>query len=496
MESSKEVKIEKWAVAVMLILGILFYFVPGKWISMESDSTAYLYERGRQGVLPGYPAFLDFFRGIMGEECFLNGVVVAQCILAITCTFIFVLVLQKQFQLKGWECILLYVACMLPFSIYLPEVGVTHQILTEGITYAIFYLYFITVLKTVWTLNPCWYGGSIVMAFLLGMIRTQMLFLQVIGCLLLLWLVYRKYQFTLWKREFLLGISFVIGILIAFGSYKLIYAVVAYDNNRIIEEEQVNENSMVSGFTIVKTQDDDKETLYISRVTEEKVPAQFDSVIISRGFFEADPEDVALFEDDMMRQIFLRTYELADESGHLYQHLKPGLYMWQDLVYDQMSAFADKAVTEFDEANPGVRTRSYASIVRELGLRVMFKHFDRYLYHVFRLMIPSFIASVFFQIKPIYLVCHFITLFIYLSAIVGANWSRKHQGNRYTFEFVMSIVITITVMVVIINLVFIGLQRYVVYGMGIFYCSMYLLLKEIYQTIKHFRVRKVGKKND
>ena len=60
----------------------------------------------------------------------------------------------------------------------------------------------------------------------------------------------------------------------------------------------------------------------------------------------------------------------------------------------------------------------------------------------------------------------------------------------------MSIVITIIVMVVIINLVFIGLQRYVVYGMGIFYCSMYLLLKEIYQTIKYFRVRKVGKSND
>ena len=71
-------------------------------------------------------------------------------------------------------------------------------------------------------------------------------------------------------------------------------------------------------------------------------------------------------------------------------------------------------------------------------------------------------------------------MFIYLFAILGSAWAGKHQGERSIIEFVMTTVLTMVVMVVILNLVFIGLQRYVVYGMGIFYCSMYLLIKEIY----------------
>lgn len=484
MESVKRVKMEKWAVSVMLLLGILFYFVPGKWVSIESDSVAYLEQRGRQGVLPGYPAFLNFFRMLMGEEAFLNGVVIAQCVLAIICTFVFVMVLQRQFSLRGGECILLYLGTMLPFSIYLPEAGITHQIMTEGITYALFYLYFITVLKTVWTLKVRWYGTSVVMAYILGLIRTQMLFLQAIGVLMLLWLVYKKYKGVCWKKLLFYVGGIIFGVLIAFASYKLIYAVVALDNARIVAKAQEGEDATGDDNRIIIEQNGTTETLYVSKVTEEKVPAQFDAVIISRGFYEADKEDVELFEDEMMRQIFLRTYELADENGKLYPYAGSGLYMWENLVYDGMADFVDTAVTEYDEANPGVRTRSYAGILRELGLKILFQHFGRYLYHVLRLMLPSFIASVFFQIKPIYLLCHFITLFIYLFALGASWWVGKKARNREAAEFALTTVFTIMIMVVILNLVFIGIQRYVVYGMGIFYCAMYLLVKEMYLMIR------------
>lgn len=475
MERNKKIKIEKWAIAVMLIIGVLFYFVPGEWISMQSDSLPYLEARGRQGILPGYPVFLSFFRSFMGEQNFLNGVVIAQSILAIVCTFSFVMVLQNQFQLKGWECILLYIATMLPFSIYLPESGITHQIMTEGITYALFYLYFIAVLKAIWTLRLRWYGGSLIMAYILGLIRTQMLFLQAVSFLVLLWVIYSKCKCIFWKKIVVLIVTTFVGILVAFSSYKLIYAVVEFDNQRLIEKAQKEELAGVTKSTEEKT--------YISPVGEEKVPAQFDSVIISRGFFEAEKEDVSLFKDEMMQQIFLRTYELANQSEHLYQYAKPGLYMWEDLVYDRMADFANQAIREYDEKNPGIRTRSSASIIRELGIRVLGEHIGRYFYHVFRLMLPSFIASVFFQIKPIYLLCHFIALFLYLFAIVGAFWVGKKGENRNLREYVLSIVLVIVVMNVVLNLVFIGLQRYVVYGMGIFYCSMYLQLKEIVKIV-------------
>lgn len=487
MKRDNEVKIERWAIAVMLVLGALFYFVPGKWISLESDSVAYLYARGREGVLPGYPVFLSFFQSLMGEDSFLSGVVVAQSLLAIICTFIFVLVLQKQFRLKGWECILLYHACMLPFSIYLPEVGITHQILTEGITYAIFYLYFITVLKAVWTLKLRWYGGSLLLAILLGLIRSQMLFLQAVGLMLLLWIVFRRAPKGFWKRTALLAATVIVGILIAFISYKLIYSITIYDNQKIMEapwEKDEEKVESVGGTT---------EDVYVLRMEQDEMPSQFTSLIISRGFFEADREDSDLFENEMMKDIFVRTYELADAEGRLYHHVESGLYMWENLVYDRMGSFVSDAILAYDAENPGVRDRSYASIAHELGLRILFKHFDRYLYHVIRLMIPSFIASVFFQIRPIYLLCHFITLFIYLFAIGGAVWNCKKGRDKAISEFILAVVTVLVVMIVILNCVFTGLQRYVVYGMGIFYCAMYLLVKELYSYYGP-RVRKKHEK--
>lgn len=481
MGKDKSVKIEKWAVAVMLVLGVLFYFVPGEWISIESDSVAYLYARGREGVLPGYPIFLSFFERLMGKDIFLNGVVIAQSLLAIVCTFIFVIVLQKQFKLKGWECVLLYVATMLPFSIYLPESGITHQIMTEGITYAIFYLYFITILKGVWALKIRWYASSLVLAFTLGIIRSQMLFLQAISFMLILWIVFKKKKAGFCRKGILLICTALIGVMAAFFSYKLIFAITIWDNQRIVaEEDTATYEEEQAEMEEIESIGGTAENVYVVRMEQDEMPSQFITIIVSRGFFEADKEDVALFEDKMMKDIFKRAYELADENGHLYHHIEPSLYMWEDLVYDGMIRYISQAISEYDLENPGERARDSASISREIGLRILFKHLDRYLYHVIRLMMPSFIASVFFQIKPIYLLCHFIALFIYLFAIIGAVWIVKRNGNRQVCEGTLTTVIFLITMIVVINMVFIGLQRYVVYGMGIFYCIMYLQIKELY----------------
>lgn len=441
---------------VMILLGLLFYLLPGEWISMEDDSAAYLSQRGREGVLPGYPAFLLFFKKILTEQYFLHGVVIAQSILAVICTFLFVLVLKKQFRLKSLECIILYILCMLPFSIYLPEAGITHQILTEGVTYAIFYLFFITVLKAIWTLEYKWYLGNVIVAFGLGLIRSQLLFLQAICILILIWIVLRRADKNV-LRKFAGGLlALIIGAALAFGAYKAIYKVVAWDiKNQAAEEKKTND--------VVRSE-----------------TSQFDAVIMARGFYEADEADVNLFDDDMMCEIFKRTYQLADENGHRYEYASEGLYMWQDLVYDKMRRYAMQAIEEYDLQYPGVRERSADSIIRELGLKVLLKHFDRYVYHTIRLMMPSFIATVFFQIGSIYLLCHFVALFLYLCAIIVSIFVYKKKGDRKAVEFMAAILCTMIIMVVAVNVMFMGLQRYVVYGMGIFYCAAYMLLRETF----------------
>lgn len=432
----KEQKKDIFSYGIMLLIGFAFYFLPGKWISIEDDTIAYLDPKGREGVLPGYPAFLAFFKDIFGEQYFLDVVVVVQSILAVICTLLFILVLKEKFKLKRIERIFLYVLCMLPFSIYLPEAGITHQIMTEGITYAIFYIFFITVIKAIWSLEYRWYFGSLCIAVLLGLIRSQMLFLQIICMLILVYISVKRYGK---KRVLGIGIC-IVGLL-------------------------------VGGMIAIWPQ--------IRNMT-----SQFDSVLVARGFYEADEKDENLYNDDMMKEIFRKTYQLADKDKHRYVYAEPGLYMWQDLVYDRMKNYVSQAIAEYDSEHPGERIVEEKEIYLELGIKELFAHFGRYLYHTVRLMIPSFIASVFFQIKPIYLLCHFIALFLYVMAVWSGIYIYKKGGNYDITKLMITVISIMVIMVVMVNILFIGLQRYVVYGMGIFYCSCYLSMKEIYLMIK------------
>lgn len=162
---------------ILAVMGIVFYlFLGQEWIDIEKDTPFYLNPR-REGVMPIYPLFLFGVKCIFGENLYLDAVVVIQSVLAIVCTMVFVLYLQRQFQLKFIETALLYVACMLPFSIYLPKAGITHQILTEGLSYAFFYLYFLLLLQYVFTRKIRWIAAATAMAGFMELIRSQMLFL-------------------------------------------------------------------------------------------------------------------------------------------------------------------------------------------------------------------------------------------------------------------------------------------------------------------------------
>lgn len=472
-------KLDKYAVSIMILLGVIFYFFPGQWISLEDDSISYL-AAGGEGVLPGYPIFLSFFISVLGEQHFLDGVVIAQSILAIICTLLFVIMLRNQFKLQGWECILLYVASMLPFSIYLPEVGITHQILTEGITYSVFYLFFIAIMLAVWEADYKWYLMSMVTAFLLGITRSQMIFLQAVCILILLWITLKRTVGGIRRKIGMCLVALAVGLFLAVGTYKTIYAIAAVDFTPQKSEADVVNVAEDEGVTEPEEVINDNEFGFFSGTSN----SQLVTIIMSRGFYEADQNDVDLFQDDMMRGIFNRTYELADSEGKLYKYAAPGLYMWQDLVYDRMEMYALQAIGEYDSLYPGERMRDISSIISELGLRVLFHHFDRYVYHTVRLMMPSFIATVFFQIRPIYLLCHFIALFIYIFAIAGCVVLYRNKRDKKSIEFMATVLCVLIIMVVSVNVLFIGLQRYVVYGMGIFYCALYLICKEILIVIQ------------
>ena len=197
-----------------------------------------------------------------------------------------------------------------------------------------------------------------------------------------------------------------------------------------------------------------------------------------RGFYEVDSKDVELFQSPEMKEIFKRVYSAVDKEKCRYVYARQDLYMWKDLVKDQIPGLALTEIKQYLAENPETELEP-TEIMNSFGGKVLFRHFGRYLYHTTRTMISSFISSIFFQIQRIYLLCHFITLGLYLASALGCIMIVKRNKNIQVAEFTGMTVCYIIIMVVVTNLVFIGLQRYMVYAMGIFYCTLYMEIREV-----------------
>lgn len=429
---------------IMVVINALFYFLPGKWVGIERDSEGYL-GGGGQGVMPGYPAFLQLMKRLFGEEKYLDAAVVVQCVLAILVTITFVYIIDKRIHLKSYECLLILMATMLPFSIYLPEVGITHQIMTEGISYSLYYVFFICCLEAIWTEKGKWLVISEVFSILLVFVRSQLAILQVITVFLMLYYIKKKA-----KKATQMIVCVIAGMgILGFVSFFLIYG-----ENTEKKQEYIKDGN-----------------------------TQIDTLIICRGLFEGEESDADLFEDKSVKEIFIRSYHIAEQKEELYSFAEPGLYMWEKLVSDKLGKAVKQAISEYDEQYPGVRELNEAQIDRIIGITLLREHFGRYLYHTFRLIMPSLIASVFFQIRPIYLLCHIVAVVIYLCAITGCIILRKRRTNPDVTVLMEFSIFSSLVFVIVTNIVFMGLQRYVVYGMGIFYCSLYLVVRELARQI-------------
>lgn len=468
--------------SALFIMGIVFYLCMGQeWVALEKDSAFYLdLTLKNNGVMPVYPLFLFGIRAVFGENLYLGAAVVLQSLIAIFCTMLFVLYLQSIFRLRFVEVILCYILAMLPFTIELPKAGITHEILTEGIAYPLFYIYFILVLKYVFSGKIKWILSIVMMAVLMSLIRSQLICLlgvtaAVYICVQLVKCGGKKSRRRVVRIAVDLCIS-VVGIGALFFLINQVnngyqqYAVPA-----MIRMEQGNteaDNEGEAAETKATGSGEAKKSVSISQMTR---------LIVIRGFYEADEADVELFDTPQMREMFRRAYTAIDELEYRYVYARQGLYLWRDLVKDKIAGVVAGEVRAYLEENPDVSLNA-AQVVRELGMKVLLKHFDRYLYHTIRLMISSFIASVFFQIERIYLICHIITLLLFVIAITGAIYCMKNSRDHMAAVLMLVAVGTIIMMVGIINMIFVGLQRYMVYMMGIFYCSMYLLMKSTVLT--------------
>lgn len=505
---------------VLLALAV-FLLVGSREPVLFDDSGTYMKVRNAEGVMPIYPLFLLLNQWMFGLESYLKAVVIEQAVLAAVCVILFVKVIRDEFGLKYWESYLIFFLALMPFTTELPQSMATQQILTEGIAYALFYLFMIVLLKAVWTKWYTWIAGAFGMAVILSMVRSQLQILfGVCGIIFLYIMCMRKnrngrLRFTV---RMLLGtagciiISFT-GIFITHKASAGYQGILRNSDSFYmfvtkIQSPEDYEWYITNGVTVADTKEKNRKRNEEAELVDKSFStSQYVSLIFSRGMYEADQEDVELFEDEVVRGLYTALYQATEAKEQRYAYARTGLWMWQDIVggIGKVGKTCLLVPSEYYAENyPEIIASDHFSDTRNahlqrIGITLIRAHFGRFLYHTLMLLPQAFICTVFFQIRPIYLLCHLVTLFLYLSALALVIWGyADRKADHRRAEFMALVLGSNVVMVIVISLVFFGQQRYLVYNFGIFYAAYYLFLRELWDIRIRDKIMKyvAGRRGD
>ncbi len=512
-------------IALSVLAFLIFRFVGSGEPVLFDDSGAYLRVERIEGVMPVYPIFLLLNQWLFGDGIYLQVVITEQAALAAVCVVAFIKTIKKEFTLCYTEAVLAFLLSLLPFTTEMPGSMATQQILTEGLAYSLFYLFMLVLLKAIWEKRPAWLAGAFGMVVLLAMVRSQLQILFGVCGIIFVYIVCSPGKRTgkvPFGARFAVGIAgcLCIGLVGILGVSKMTAAykdMITADGKFPAGEKfpefvmkiqcpEEYEAYLAQGGAEGMLKDAAAETVSEKDQGEPEelvnkwfATSQYVSLIFSRGMYEADLQDAYLFDDEALRGLYLELYEAADAEKQRYAYASDGLWMWKDIVggIGRVGKTCLKIPSEYYVANyPAIiRSEDFSDIrnshLKTIGMALIKAHFGRFLYHTLMLLPQAFICTVFFQIGPIYLLCHLVTLFLYVSAFGLMIWGYTDRRVKNKAAECMALVLgTNVVMIVLISVVFFGQQRYLVYNFGIFYIVYYLLLRELW----NIRIRQQVKK--
>lgn len=500
--------ITKYGFGLCLSVGLLLLFLllGHDGPVMFDDSGSYVSIRWHEGVMPAYPIFLLFNECIFGETWYLWAAVTQQAVLAAVSVTILEETVRMRFGLHPVEGILICLFALYPYTIEMPTAVMTQAILTEGVAYSLFYLFLAVLLTAVWNKSYGWFAGAFGMTLLLSAVRSQLQILFGVCGIVFLYLVCMRTRGSDRVKKLLrvlaglagCAVVSIAGVLLVLGLIRVHKIMLQPEHlwGRLSMEVQWPRMQQV----YLEEEQERKEQIEASDTAaaaeQEAVAANFSTsqymtLIFSRGMYEADYEDAELFQEPVLRGLYLACYEAVDDAGQRYAYADEGLWMWRDIVggIGKIGGICMWIPSEYyAEHAPEIIFSEQFSDIRlthmlTIGFTLIRAHFGRFLYHTLMLLPQAFISTVFFQYAPLYGICHLITAFLYLSAAALMIWGYADNRVRKEVAEMMALVLgTNIVMVVVISLIFFGQQRYLVYAFGPFYIAYYLLLRSLWRV--------------
>lgn len=448
-----KIKSGKMIYWVMLLgLGVTFFFVIGDSGPYEMrDSQSFI--NPTSGLLQNYwlyPHFLALCRNVLGNTCFLYGAYVIQGVLALISSVCLTEYFRKQFRLDYVVAIAVFVCTLLPYGYSLPENVVTHHILTEALAIPIFHFCFLLLCK--------------------GMVeKKNYCMILALACGSLLWLS---------RSQMALFFAVILLFNIAF------YGIKFYGKMK----EKVKKSQFIIGMAIlicVITLVGTRFVLFGTSISSQLLDAVSGRVMCLMTY-----EDRDLFMGET-QEIYDALYVNADEGGHLRKYFRTDSWVNYDIAEhtNENTKEVNKVIGAFyGEKYPDTEIEEfYTKIVynrKYIIKAVLQNHIWEYVITSFQLMIGSCVSSIFIQPDAIRNLCYVIAMCIYCVTVLAMCMAKKGNINK---TYMVPMYITLTFLfsnVIILNLIFYGQQRYVIYTFGMFYLSWIIMLKGIYRKRK------------
>lgn len=445
--NNREKKNRIVVILIMVIIGIIYFFMLGeKGMIFEKDSYAYLdYFESGSSAMPIYPYWLKMLELSCGDE-YINLLFVPQGILAILVSILFSMYVCTRLELHHLHSLPIFVASLLPYGYTLPEYVVNHSVMTENLAIPAFYLFVISLVEL--TISPSILKSiiSILLTIMLILTRMQMIFVM-LTLLYVMWKsVYDKYSLkwgNLTNKLYKLSPVFlvIIGSLFFVG--------------------------------------------YIASIDGTSRNNQIENAMLGKALTIMEREDVKYYQDDEV-YMFESIYSDIFNQERFIENARTDLLMWEDIVNfnnENMKLGFENIFHSAQHYNPSA-TYEECDIqmyryMNSLTSREILHHPIKFIAEILVIMPSGLVSMVFIQKRSIYNICFIIGIFIWIVYVLmfASLYKKRAQKNNVFLPVLPRITFVLSMSNLIFsNSVLFGIQRYMIYTMGIIYISLYLML--------------------
>lgn len=420
-------------IAGLIILGLVFFFCIGqKGYILERDSDIFIradrFVMGYGYVV--YPMFIRLIRTLIGPVYYLDAIFIIQGLISLTASLLLTLQLKKKYKLARSISTLLFLCTLGPYTYTLPEYVSSHCIMTEGLAFPMFYIWIILAILIYTDKKNKLFIPLILQSVVLILTRPQLLFLLIV--------------------VILLAIERIVDCLVRNNPNKF----------RVI--------SIVIVITVFLA------IFSFPQIVRYSILPQLTDAVTGRVFCIANHEDAELFEG-ADRDLFEKLLTEIDAMGTSEDYFRDDIKRWEDIAHavNENTKYIGDAVVQYMIDDP----RSSYEIKSELAYRLLLEHWDKYIALTYPLVIQSLVVSVFYHPESAYKYGYIISFMIYIFGCCLAFVSLRKKACKieYIIPFFISMLVLLT-NALATNVVFMGLQRYVVYSFGCYYFSIIIML--------------------